>query len=128
MKEATNKLANPISLLNFGSKDMPIEEFDTKYIMAELVDLARGRGIHLGLVWIKRPIGRNDGDDLPTPIVKFPQPRGYAQLLSNFAVEHPLEFSLVDVMNMRSFIPKLNKLLISNINKHHQKTIYSYFS
>jgi hypothetical protein len=59
MKEATNKLANPISLLNFGSKDMPIEEFvqlagkesvDTKYIMAELVDLARGRGIHLGLV------------------------------------------------------------------------------
>ena len=56
-------------------------------------------------------------DDLPTPIGKFPQARDYAQFLSNFAVKHPLEFSVVDVMNMRSFIPKLNKLLISNIIK-----------
>ena len=44
-----------------------------------------------------------------------------AQLLSIFAVEYCLEFSIVDVMNMQSFMNKLNMMSISNINKHHQK-------
>ena len=43
-------------------------------------------------------------DDRPTPIGKLPQAREYAQLLSNFAVEHPLEFSIIDVMHMQSFV------------------------
>ena len=45
----------------------------------------------------------------------------------NFAVELSSEFSLVDVLNMKSFMDKLNKILISNVNKHHQWTLYSYF-
>jgi hypothetical protein len=36
----------------------------------------------------------NDVNDQPTPTVKLPQAREYAQLLSNFAVEHSLKFSL----------------------------------
>ena len=44
----------------------------------------------------------NDVDDQPTPIVKLPQARAYAQLLSNFVVEHPLERSSVDVMSTQS--------------------------
>ena len=69
----------------------------------------------------------NDVDDRPTLIVKLPQTREYAQLLSNFVVEHALEFSVVDVMNMQFLMNKLNKMPISNINKHHQRTIISYF-
>jgi hypothetical protein len=65
-------------------------------------------------------------NDQPTPIVKLPQACEYAQL-SNFAVDCPLEFSIVDVINMQYFMDKLNKKSIFNINKHHRKTIGSYF-
>jgi hypothetical protein len=68
----------------------------------------------------------NDVDDQPTPIVKLPQAREYVQLLSNYALEHPSKFSIIGVMNMQSSMDKLSKILISNINKHHQKTIHSY--
>ena len=57
-------------------------------------------------------------DDMPIPIVKCPQAHEYAQLLSNFEVEHPMEFAVVDVRNIQSFLDKLNNLLIFNINKH----------
>ena len=42
-------------------------------------------------------------------------------------MEQSLEFLVVNVNNMQSFMNKLNKMPISNINKHHQKTIDSYF-
>ena len=41
--------------------------------------------------------------------------------------KHPLKISIVDVMNMQYYMDKLKKVLISNINKHHWKTIDSYF-
>ena len=42
--------------------------------------------------------------------------------------KHPLEFSVVDVVNMQYFMNKLNNMSYSNmINKHHRKTIGSYF-
>ena len=66
-------------------------------------------------------------DDQPTPMVKLTQACKYAQLLSNYVVEHPSEFSVVDVMNMQSFMKEMNKMLISHINKHHKETIVSYF-
>ena len=71
-----------------------------------------------------------EGDNVdvqPTPIVKLSQVREYAQLLSNFVVEHLLEFLVTNVMNTQSFMDKLSKMSISNINKHHQKAIDSYF-
>jgi hypothetical protein len=36
--------------------------------------------------------------------MKLPQARKYAQLPSNFAVEHPSEFSVVDVTYMQSLM------------------------
>ena len=70
----------------------------------------------------------NDVDDHPTPIVELVEAREYALSLSNFGVEHSLKFStILDVMNMQFFRNILNKISISNINKHHQKTILSYF-
>ena len=42
----------------------------------------------------------NDVNDQPIPIVKLPQAHEYAQLLSNFVVEHPLGLLDVDVINM----------------------------
>ena len=67
------------------------------------VDLAWDRDIHLGLDLSEEPMKGNDVDDHPTPIVKLPQARAYAQLLSNFAMKHPLELLVVNVMNMQSF-------------------------
>ena len=61
-------------------------------------------------------------DDQPTPIVKLSQACEYAQLLSNFAMEHPLKFPVANVMNMQNFMNKLSKMSISNINKHHHQT------
>ena len=95
--------------------------------MAELVDLAWGREIHLSLDLNEEPMQRNDVDDQPTPIIKLHQVHEYAQLLSIFLVQRPLEFSVVDVMNMQSFMNKLNKMSIFGINKHHHKTIDLYF-
>ena len=66
-------------------------------------------------------------DVQPTTLVKLPPTREYAQLLSNFTIEHSSDFSNIDVMNMQSFINELNKMLISNINKHHHIMIDSYF-
>jgi hypothetical protein len=43
----------------------------------------------------------NDVDDRPTPIVKFAQAHEFAQLLSNFAMEHS---SVADAMNMQPYI------------------------
>jgi hypothetical protein len=80
----------------------------------------------LGLDLNEEPMKGNDVDDRPTPIVKLPQAREYAQLLSNSAAEHPSEFSVMNVMNMQSFMDEImNKISISNINKRHQKTINS---
>jgi hypothetical protein len=47
----------------------------------------------LGLDFNEEPMEGNDGDDQPTPIVKLSQALEYAQLQSNYAVEHPSEFS-----------------------------------
>ena len=41
-------------------------------------------------------------------------------------MEHPSEFSVDDVMNMQSLMDKLSKMSISNINKHHPKTMKYY--
>ena len=60
--------------------------------MVELVDLAKDRENHLGLDMNEEPMEGNDADDQPIPIDKLPQAHEYAQLLSNFVVEHPLEF------------------------------------
>jgi hypothetical protein len=49
------------------------------------------------------------------------------RLLSNFAVEHPSEFSVTEAMNMQSFVDKLSKMSISNTNKHHSNTTNPYF-
>ena len=66
MKEATNELASLISSLNLESEKMPIEDVqlvgekivDVEYNMVELVDLAWGRKIHLGL-----NLGRANGEE-----------------------------------------------------------------
>ena len=66
--------------------------------------MARGREIHLGLDLNEEPTEGNDVDDWPTPILKLPQAREYAQSLSNFAVNRPSEYSNIDVTNMQSFM------------------------
>ena len=79
MKKATNELASLVSSLNLGSEEVPSEEvvqlareaiIDAEYNMAKLVDLARGREIHLGSNLNEEPIKGNDVDDQPTPILK----------------------------------------------------------
>jgi hypothetical protein len=44
---------------------------DVEHDMVELVDLASGREIHLGLNLNEQPMEGNDVDDQPTPIVKL---------------------------------------------------------
>ena len=72
MKEATFELASLISSLNLGSEEMTIEEYVqlageeivyVEYIMVELVDLAWGREIHLGLILNEEPM---EGNEQPT--------------------------------------------------------------
>jgi hypothetical protein len=87
--------------------------------MDKLMDLAWSRAFYLELDLNEEPMDGNDVDDQPTPIVKLPQACEYAQLLSSFVMEHSLKCSIVDMMNMYFFMDKLNKMLISNINKHH---------
>ena len=97
--------------------------------MVELLDLAQGREVHLGLNLNQEPMKENNVEDQPTLIIKLPQAREYAQSLSNFVVEHSLEFSITSVTTCNLlWIDNLNKMLIANIDKHHHiKTIYSYF-
>jgi hypothetical protein len=70
---------------------MPIEEHvqlakheivDAKYSLTELMDLAWDNpyGFRLN----EEPMERNDVDDQPTPIVKFPQAYEYAQFFIKF--------------------------------------------
>ena len=59
-------------------------------------------------------------------IVRLPLAYEYAQLLSICLVKHSLEFYAASVMNTRPLTNKFKKTLISNINKHHQKTLGSY--
>ena len=72
MEEATNELASLISLSNLGSEEMPIEEYaqlvgeeivDVEYIMVELVDLAWGKEIYLGLDLNEEPMEEIDVGD-----------------------------------------------------------------
>lgn len=80
MKEATNNLASLISSLTIENEGMLIDEY-----------------IQLAQEW-------NDVDDQLTPKVKLYEAREYAQVLSNFVVEHPLEFLVVNMMNIESFM------------------------
>jgi hypothetical protein len=72
MKEGAYELESLISLLNFGSKETPIKEYvklvgeeiaNAKYNMVQLVDLAWGREIHLGLDLNEEPIKGDDMND-----------------------------------------------------------------
>ena len=56
---------------------------DAEDNMAELVELAQGRKIHLGLDLKEEPMKGNDVNDWPTPIAKLPQAHEYAQFLCN---------------------------------------------
>ena len=71
----------------------------------------------LGLDLNEESMEGNCMGNQPTPIVKLPHTREYAQLLSNFAMQHPMKFWIVDVMNMQYFMNKLNKMPISSIIK-----------
>ena len=91
MKEAANELASFISSLNLGSEEMLIREYvqlaweeivDEEYIMVELVDLAWGKGIHLGSDLNEELMEGNNVDDQSTPIVKLPPAFEYAHLSS----------------------------------------------
>ena len=42
-------------------------------------------------------------------------------------MEQMLKFLVINVMNMQSFMGKLSKMLVFNINKLHQKTMDPYF-
>ena len=70
--------------------------------MVDMVDLAWGRDVHVGLDLNEEPIEGNDVDDQPIPIVKLPKAHEYTHLLSHFAVEHSLEFLVLHVMKMQS--------------------------
>ena len=70
-----------------------------KYNMVKLVDSEWGKEIHLGLDLNEEPMEVNDVDDQPTYIVKLSQACKYAQLLSNYVMQHPTEFLVVDVIN-----------------------------
>ena len=65
------------------------EIVDAKYIIVKLVDLARGKEIHMGLHLNEEPMEGNDVNDQPTPTTKLPEARAYAQLLSNYLIKHP---------------------------------------
>ena len=65
-------MASLISSLDLGNEELPIEKYvqlagekivDAKYNMAELVDLAWGDNIHLGLDLKEEPIAGNCVDD-----------------------------------------------------------------
>ena len=62
------------------------EIVDVEYNMIKLVDLAWGREVHLDLDLNEELMEGINVDDQPTPVVKLPQAREYAQLLSNFLV------------------------------------------
>jgi hypothetical protein len=75
MKESTSELSSLISSLKLGSEEMCIEDYvqlvgeeivDAKYNMVELVDLARGREVDLGLDLNEEPMEGNHVDDPPT--------------------------------------------------------------
>jgi hypothetical protein len=91
------------------------EIVNAKYNMDEWVDLAFGMGQRDPLDLNEEPMEGNDVDDQATTIVKLPQARENAQLLSDLVGQHSLEFSVLDVM--QSFKDELNKIYISNINK-----------
>jgi hypothetical protein len=83
------------------TEEMPIEKYvqlvgekivDIEYNMIELLDLAWRGEIHLGLDLNEEPTEGNKLNNQPTPIVKLPHTREYAQLLSNFAMQHPMKF------------------------------------
>ena len=79
------------------------------------MDSALDKEVHLGLDLNEEPMKGNEVDDRPTSIIKLSQAREYAQLLLSFAMDHSFEFLVADVNNI---MDKLNKMLISNINKH----------
>jgi hypothetical protein len=107
MKEATNELATLISYLNLGSEEMPIEEYlqlavedivDAQYNMVELVDLAWGGDIWLGLNLNKEPM--NDVDDRPTPRVKLSQTRDTCPITIKCCSRASFAVSIIDMMDM----------------------------
>ena len=80
------------------------------------MDSALDKEVHLGLDLNEEPMKGNGVDDRPTSIIKLSQAREYVQLLSSFAMDHSSEFIVAHVINI---MDKLNKMSISNTNKHH---------
>ena len=93
----------------------------------ELVDLARGREVHLGSQLNEEPMEKNDLDDQPTPIVKAPSSPWVCPNTIKFCTGAFFGGFSCRCDENAIFMDILNKMSISNINKQHQKTIFFYF-
>lgn len=76
----------------------------------------------MGLDLNEESMKANGVNDQPTPI-KLPQALGHAQLLSNFGVEHPSDFSIFRTDEKCNLMNELTKISISNISKEFLKQI-----
>jgi hypothetical protein len=68
-----------------------------------------------------------DVDDVAPPIVKLSDAKRHTSLLSNFLLDNSLHFGVHEIISFQKLVWNLNKLIVTNLDKQHQRSLNSYF-
>jgi hypothetical protein len=68
-----------------------------------------------------------DADDVALPTVKLSDAKRHASLLSNFLLNNSLHFGVNDVLSSQKLVGNLDKTIVANLGRQHQRSLYSYF-
>jgi hypothetical protein len=65
-------------------------------------------------------------DDVALPIIEVCDAKCHASLLSNFLLNNSLHFGVNDISSQK-LVGNLDKTIVANLGRQHQKSLNSYF-
>ena len=68
-----------------------------------------------------------DVDDVAPPTVQRSDAKRHASLLSNFLVDNSLHFVVYEIISFQKLVGNLDKMIVANLGRHHQRSLTSYF-
>jgi hypothetical protein len=66
-------------------------------------------------------------DDVALPTIKLSNAKHHTSLLYNFLLNNSLHFGVNDILSSQKLVGNLDKTIVANLGRQHQKSLNSYF-
>jgi hypothetical protein len=68
-----------------------------------------------------------NADDVALPTIKLSDAKYHTSLLSNFLLNNYLHFGVNDIFNSQKLVGNLDKTIVPNLGRQHQRSLNFYF-